>query len=75
MFLGGKKAQIVKLGVADIHGQRFYDVYFFLLDDPSKKVIAARIPVEAVYENPQVGDKVTIEFIMNVPTKVERLSQ
>lgn len=74
MFLGGQRAQIVKLGKAGIHGQQFYDIYYFLLDDPAKKILGSRVPVEAVYEDPQAGDLVTIEFMMNVPTKVEKLT-
>ena len=75
MFLGERRAQIVKVAEADIHGQRFYDLYYFMLDDPGKQVIGSRVPVESVYNHPQIGDAVTIHFMMNVPTKVERLPQ
>lgn len=75
MFMGQRRAQIVKVAETDIHGQRFYDLYYVLLDDPGKKVIGSRVPVESVYDQPQDGDKVIIEFMMNVPTKVERLTQ
>ena len=74
MFLGPRKAQLVKITPSDIHGQRFHDLYYFFLDDPEKKILASRLPVESVYADPQPGDLVRIDFMMNVPTKVERLT-
>ncbi len=74
MLLGPRKAQLVKIAASDIHGQRFHDLYYFFLDDPEKTILASRVPVESVYSDPQPGDLVSIEFMMNVPTKVERLA-
>ncbi|MDD5542699.1 MAG: hypothetical protein PHX83_05955 [Acidobacteriia bacterium] len=73
MLLGPRKAQIVKVAPSDIHGQRFHDLYYFFLEDPDKTIQASRVPVESVYSDPQPGDLVSIDFMMNVPTKVERL--
>lgn len=68
---GSKNATVRDIRVADIHGTRFYDIAF-THDDAPDAVRSARIGIESVYEQPQVGDRVQVAYLMNVVVSVTR---
>jgi hypothetical protein len=68
---GTKAARLLELRLIDIHGTRFYDVVYAHDDAPAERR-AARVGVDDMYANPQVGHSIGVSYVMNIVTKIER---
>jgi len=68
---GTKDATLRTVRLIDIHGTRFYDLEY-AHDDAPGQVRAARIGVESAYADPHPGDQVSVRYLMNVVTALER---
>ncbi len=53
----------------DIHGTRYYAFLLALEADP-RRVLEARVPREAAYPDPQVGDPVFAHMVLGQVTRV-----
>ena len=72
MIMSGKyDATLQELRIIDIHGTRFYDLVY-VHDDTPEKIRAARIGVEDAYPDPEVGDPISVSYLMNVVTGIAR---
>ncbi len=72
MFLSGsKEATLRDVRLVDIHGTRFYDL-LYAHDDAPTQLRTARVAVEDAYAEPHPGDAITISYLMNMPTSVQR---
>jgi hypothetical protein len=66
---GTHDATLQELRIVDIHGTRFYDLVY-IHDDTPAKIRTARIGVEDAYSDPQVGDTISVSYLMNVVTGI-----
>jgi hypothetical protein len=72
MIISGKHdATLQELRLVDIHGTRFYDIGY-AHDDAPATIRTARIGVEDAYPDPQVGDPISVSYLMNVVTGIAR---
>lgn len=72
-MLKGTKAAIVKrIQPVSIHGQISLDVYFVDADDPEGQTSLARVGEEAVPRGLDVGDRVTLHYVVGVVTHITR---
>ena len=67
MIMSGSKAAVIQhIQMLDIHGTRLYDIVY--LHEGESHPRQARIGLESVYPNPQVGDRISVSYLMNVAT-------
>ncbi len=72
-MLKGTKAAIVKrIQPVSIHGQISLDVYFVDADDPEGQTSLARVGEESVPRGLEVGDRVTLHYVVGVVTHITR---
>ncbi|WP_110515249.1 hypothetical protein [Herpetosiphon llansteffanensis] len=72
MILSGTRPAVIhSVQAVSLHGSVFYDV-MFAHDEQPERLIKARLGSEVMYANPQVGDLVTISYLMNMPTQVSK---
>lgn len=69
-MLGNQKGTLLAVQQIDIHGSRFWDVSYALLNTPDQ-ARQGRIGLESVYDNPRIGDKVILHQVLGVLTKIE----
>lgn len=72
MIRGTRGAILKKVTPFDLHGERYYDLVYVFADDPGEEVMAARVAYDAIYDGPRAGDRVTLQFLLNMVTKVDR---
>ena len=70
-MLGKQKGTLLDVRQIDIHGSRFWDISYALENAP-QQVQQGRIGVESAYDNPAPGDKVTLQQLLGVLTKIEK---
>ena len=68
-----KEAILRDLRAIEIHGARFCDLLFTPAETPGAPPESARIGAEMIYASPQAGDRVMVEKIANVVTRVDKL--
>jgi hypothetical protein len=68
-----KEAILRDLRTIEIHGARFYDILFSFAETPDTQPESGRIGAEMIYAHPRAGDRVMIEQVANVVTRVEKL--
>ncbi len=68
-----KEAVLEQLRAIQIHGAPFYDIVFTSIEAPDSGPQAVRIGSEMIYAKARVGDRVMIEQIANIVTRVEKL--
>jgi hypothetical protein len=72
MLLSGKQdATLHNVRLVDIHGTHFYDLQL-THDNAPDQLRSIRVAMENVYAEPQLGDKVIVSYLINVPTEVTR---
>ncbi len=72
-MLKGTKAAIVKrIQPVSIHGQISLDVYFVDADDPDGQASLARVGEESVPRGLEVGDRVTLHYVLGVVTHITK---
>ncbi len=62
-----------QLRAIEIHGAAFYDIVFRAVEPAGVQPETARIGGEMIYPNAQAGDRIMVEKIANVVTRVEKL--
>lgn len=72
MLKGSRTATIKKIQPLSVHGQISLDLHYVFTDDESEQVRVARIGPEAVSPGLDVGDIVTLDFLVGVVTNVTR---
>jgi hypothetical protein len=80
---GAKDAVLQQVQFVDIHGTHYCDIVYTHGSDPqdspdspdkqhNEPLHKARIGKEDIYANPQPGDAVRVNYLMNVVTSVQR---
>ena len=69
--MGKQKGVLVQVTPVDIHGSKFYDI-FFTVDSSTAGPRGSRIGQESVYPDPQPGDEVILHLVLGQLTKVEK---
>jgi hypothetical protein len=72
MLKGSREGIVRKIQPISIHGQISLDVQYVYPDDPNGQIQVARVGPEAVDPGLEPGDRVTVEFVMAMPTRVRR---
>ena len=70
-MLGRQSGHLIDITAVDIHGAKFYDL-IFTLDSSPEQARSSRIGQESVYENPQLGDAVTLHMVLGQVTRVDK---
>jgi len=73
MFFSRKEATLLEIRALAIHGSPYYDILYAYAEEFDPKPQAARIGGEMIYPNAQPGDRVMVERVANVVTRVEKL--
>jgi len=73
VFFSRKEATLLEIRGLLIHGSPFYDILYAYAEELDPKPQAARIGAEMIYPNAQPGDRVFVERVANVVTRVEKL--
>lgn len=72
-MLKGTRAAIVKrVQPVSIHGQVSLDVFWVDPDDPEEEVRHARVGNESVPRDMNIGDTVTLHYLMGVVTQITK---
>ena len=66
-----KEAVIIQAQQFDLHGTLYYELIFSYADN-LEIAHTARLGHESIYPNPQSGDKVLIESVINTVVEVKR---
>ncbi len=72
MLKGTRPAIVTKIQPVSIHGQVSLDIYCVDPEDPQGQVTVARIGEESVPRNLEVGDTVTLHFVLGVITEIRK---
>ncbi len=70
MLFGPQRAQLVRIQPVSIHGTVMYDVVFQLQGESNPR--SARLGGEALLGNPQPGDQLVVQMLMQTVTQIER---
>lgn len=72
MLKGTKTAIVKRIQPVSIHGQISLDVYFVDADDPEGQTSLARVGEESVPRGLDVGDRVTLHYVVGVVTHITK---
>ena len=72
MLKGTKNVEVTKIQPVSIHGQISLDVYFIDPDDSQGQVSLARMGPESTPRNLEVGDRVTLHYMLGVVTRITK---
>jgi hypothetical protein len=72
MLQGSRDAVLRKVQPISIHGQLSYDLHYVFEDEPDGQPRVARVGPEAMAPGLQVGDRVSLDFLVGVVTAVHR---
>ena len=72
MLHGSREAVLRKVQPISIHGQISLDVHYVDPDDDTEQVRVARIGPEAHGKGGEAGDRVNLDLVLCVVTKVKR---
>jgi hypothetical protein len=72
-MVGSWSVEVKGVAPFTIHGDVYYELRIIRLDDPSNALLAIRAPQHAVAAEPQVGDKLSVTFLMGQVTAVKPL--
>ena len=73
MFFSRKEAVIRQLRAVELHGLRLYDIVFTCTEPPDARPEVARVGSEMIYPDAQPGDRILVEKIANVVSRVQKL--
>lgn len=73
MLKGTRDGILKRLQPVSIHGQLSCDVFFTSVEDPEGQIHVARLGPEAVSDNLEPGDRITVEYLVGTPVKVTRV--
>jgi hypothetical protein len=72
MLKGTRDALVTKVQPVSIHGQISLDVYYVDPDDEQSHVRVARIGPESAPRDIEVGQRVTLHFLLGAVTAITR---
>jgi hypothetical protein len=73
MIFSRKEATLLEIHALAIHGSPYFDILYAYNEELDPKTHDARIGAEMIYPNARPGDRVFIERVANVVTRVEKL--
>jgi hypothetical protein len=71
---GTRQAVVQRIQPISIHGQMSLDVFWFDPEDPEQELRHARVGMESAPRNLEVGDKVTMHFVMGMVSEITKAS-
>jgi hypothetical protein len=69
---GTRQAVVQRIQPISIHGQMSLDVFWFDPEDPEQELRHARVGMESAPRNLEVGDKVTMHFVMGMVSEITK---
>ena len=72
MLKGTRTAVVKRLQPVSVHGQVSIDVFWVDPDDPEEELRHARVGDESVPRDMEIGDKVTLHYLMGVVTQITK---
>ena len=72
MLKGTRPAIIKRVQPVSIHGQVSLDVFWVDPDDPEEEIRHARVGDESIPQGMDVGDRVTLHYLMGVVTQITK---
>ena len=72
MLKGSREAVLHRMQPISIHGQLSYDLHYRFTDEPDSQMRVARVGGEALGPGIQVGERVTLDFLVGVVTAVHK---
>jgi hypothetical protein len=72
MLKGTRDAVLHRMQPISIHGQLSYDLHYTFADEPDGQMHVARVGGEALAPGLQIGDRVSLDFLVGVVTAVHR---
>lgn len=72
MLKGTRQAVVQRIQPISIHGQMSLDVFWFDPEDPEQELRHARVGMESTPRNLEVGDKVTMHFVMGMVSEITK---
>ena len=72
MLKGTRQAVVQRIQPISIHGQMSLDVFWFDPEDPEQELRHARVGAESVPRSLEVGDKVTMHFVMGMVSEITK---
>jgi hypothetical protein len=69
---GTRQAVVQRIQPISIHGQMSLDVFWFDPEDPEQELRHARVGMESAPRNLEVGDKVTMHFVMGMVAEITK---
>ena len=72
MLKGTRSAVVKRIQPVSIHGQISLDVFWVDPEDPEEEVRHARVGNESVPRGLEVGDKVTMHYVMGMVTAITK---
>jgi hypothetical protein len=72
MLKGTRPAIVHRIQPISIHGQISLDVFWMDPEDPEQEIRHARVGNESVPRGLDVGDKVTLHYLMGMVTQITK---
>ena len=72
MLKGTRPAIVHRIQPISIHGQISLDVFWLDPEDPEQEIRHARVGNEAVPRGMEVGDRVTLHYLMGMVTQITK---
>ena len=72
-MLGNWTVQVHAVRPFAIHGDLYYELHVFRLDEPGGPLVALRVPQHAASGEPRPGDKLDVSFLMGQVTSAKPL--
>jgi len=72
MLKGSRQAIVQRIQPISIHGQISLDVFWLDPEDPEQEIRHARVGNESVPKNMDVGDTVTMHYLMGMVTQITK---
>jgi len=72
MLKGSRQAIVQRIQPISIHGQISLDVFWLDPEDPEQEIRHARVGNESVPKNLDVGDTVTMHYLMGMVTQITK---
>ena len=72
MLKGTRPAIVHRIQPISIHGQISIDVFWMDPEDPEQEIRHARVGDEAVPRGLDVGDRVTLHYLMGMVTQITK---
>jgi len=72
MLKGTRQGVVQRIQRVSIHGQLSLDVFWLDPEDPEQELRHARVGAEATPRNLEVGDRVTMHFVMGMVAEITK---